>query len=34
MVIIYCKKRDLGGIRGGELLTQVLDNEVVFPNLP
>lgn len=34
MVIIYRKKRDSGGRRGGDLLTQVLDNEIVFPNLP
>lgn len=33
-VILYCKKRDLGCIRGGFLLTQVLDNEIVFQNLP
>lgn len=34
MVILYSKKRDLGSIRGRDLLTQVLDNEVVFQNLP
>lgn len=33
MVILYCKKRDLNGIRGRDLLTQVLDNEIVFQNL-
>lgn len=33
MVILYCKKRNLNGIRGGDLLTQVLDNEIVFQNL-